>query len=195
MSLEQVTLTQSLKGQTIQNVFHLTNPDGALTGQQIAALVLAEWITEIRKIQGGQLIYHQILVQRVDPAGQAATVTNISTPGAATGYDAFLPPLCVVMQKRTGFFGRHGRGRYYISGWNSGALHTTGTWDPGHLGDVMLTITNNLTAKWIDPGVSALRLVVAGRGPDNQWLSHSCTSLSMRPVPGYQRRRNIGIGI
>lgn len=195
MSLHQVTLTQTLKGQVIQNVFHLENPDGAISASQISVQVFDHWIPEVKKLQGTPLVYQHILVQNLSNPAESPHLAQIASPGLATGFDPRLPPLCIVMQKRTAVAGRRGRGRYYISGWDNGAQETTGTWEVGHLGGIFQQVTTALEQKWISPGVSALKLVVAGRNPDGAWTSRDCTSLLMRAIPGYQRRRNIGVGI
>lgn len=193
----EVTLTQTLKGQTVQNVLHFLNPDGQMDLQTIANLMSTEWIPIVRTIQGTQLVYQQILVRDLGQPNLAPFVQNTAIAGSATGFDSRLPPLCIVIQKKTNTAGRRGRGRMYISGWDNGSIQDTGTWVVGHLNGVMLDAVNNLMAKFFLGGQNSvgLQLCVAGKGPDNQWIFIPVTNLTVRPIPGYQRRRNIGIGI
>ena len=193
----EVTLIQTMKGQSVQNVIHFINPDGALSLQTIADFMTTDWIPALKPIQNTAVVYRQIQVRDLDNPATATFLLNTAIPGTAVGFDARLPPLCIVIQKKTNRAGRKGRGRLYISGFDEGSLDTTGTWSAGHLTGVMATAVNNLRERFFLGGAqqTGLALAIMGRGPDNGIELTPVTNLIVRPVPGLQRRRSIGVGI
>lgn len=195
MSLHRVTITQILKGQRIQNVLHFRNPDGLVIPEQIANEVEAGWIGTVRNLQGTQLTYNQIVVQNLGNSSEAPYVKNLAIQGAATGFDPLMPFLAVVIQKRTAFAGRHGRGRYYIAGWTQEGLQSDGMWQTGHLTGVMQTMIDNLNGFWISFNESGLHLRVCPHDATVDTDGHDVTQMQVRPSPGLQRRRCIGVGI
>jgi hypothetical protein len=195
MSLHKVTLIQSLIGQRIENVLHLRNADGALTNQQMADYIVANWIDVVRINQNNRLTYLQLLIQDADTPNVAPFVVNLASAGQWVGFDANLPFLSLVLKKNTNFAGRHGRGRVYLCGVNHGEISTTGAWDTGNLTGRFKTMTDNLNLHWTIDATGGLTLQVAPHNFSIGNEGHSVTNIQARAFPGVQRRRCVGVGV
>jgi len=92
-----------------------------------------------------------------------------------------------VIQKKTGLAGRKERGRIYAPGIRGGGV------ERGVLTfneqQVWNAITGAIKGAFIDPGTSDLRMVI--KHPEG---FTNVTELTMRPVMGVMRTRNIGVG-
>jgi len=191
----EVTFTQLLKGQTCQNVVHFRDAVGVMSNQAVAETLQEHWIERIRTIQGIQLFYVQTMVRKLEDPTAAPFILNMNIQGGIGGFDSRLPPVSVVLQKKTNHAGRKGRGRTYIAGWNHDNLESTGTWLAGDMSGRFALLVQLLTESFIDPANSNLQLVLVSPNPGGPIDWRLVTSLTIRATPGYQRRRNIGVGI
>jgi hypothetical protein len=102
------------------------------------------------------------------------------------------PCRCRVLKFQTAQAGRKGRGRLYIPGTAFGA------WDTNFVkaGSITAgqTLINNLKQQFLAPNaVQQLALVICPRSDPGNFKT--VTDIVQRGLAGYQRRRNIGIGI
>lgn len=191
MSIERITLTQTMDGEVYQNVFHMDNPDGLTNPSDIADDIVTHWIPAIRPYQTNILQYVNIEVRRVSPAGAAP----YNRPLAIFGGSGFRPPHVVagaVFQFHSATAGRHGRGRYYMAATNS-------TWyNIGFLSPQGVTESTVVTAAWkgryVDAGhPSTLSLKVVSKADPS--FNVTVTDIVCRTLWGIQRRRNYTVGI
>lgn len=187
----RVTLTQSLWGETMQNVLHFTHASSdPNTMIDLVTDLKATWIPQVKWIQQDQLRYVNARVQLLESQFAAySEALNIS--GSAGGSNDYKTYNAHILQLRTALLGRRGRGRQYIGGV---ALNLT---DKGIIKSDIITTWNNhianLAAAYLSGGTSNFRLVV---NPHTNTDAHQdVTSITLNPIEGIQRRRNIGVGI
>lgn len=187
----RVTLTQSLWGETLQNVLHFTHADAnPLSMADLVTDLETTWIPHVKWIQQDQLRYVGARVQILESQFAAySKALNIS--GSAGGSNDYKTYNAHILQLRTALAGRTGRGRQYIGGV---ALNLT---DKGIIKSDIITSWGNhiatLVGQYCNTGVSEFRLVVNPHTNVDQ--SKEVTSITLNPIEGIQRRRNIGVGI
>lgn len=193
MSIFRITLTGFLFGQTIQNVLHFDNVDGALTEAQAATEMSTQWLQQIKTIQITSFTWSLINVQNVStlprPSAYNLPVNIAGTQAASNPITVFLAH---VIRLRTGLSGRKGRGRIYIAGPSSGEMAngiltaaSIAKWE---------TILNVLRGRYLINGSTQLRLGVFHRAELGGTIT-ACSEMTVAPVPGVQRRRNVGVGV
>lgn len=187
----RVTLTQSLWGETLQNVLHFTHFEAnPLAMPELVTDLKATWIPQVKWIQQDQLRYVGARVQILE-SQYAAYSEALNVAGSAGGSNDYKTYNAHILQLRTPFLGRTGRGRQYIGGV---ALNLT---DKGIIKSDIVTSWNNhiltLVDTYCQSGVSNFRLVVNPHGPTVN--AKIVTSITLNPIEGIQRRRNIGVGI
>jgi hypothetical protein len=194
MSFHRITLSQTFRGRTFQNVFHVLNPDGLINDQTIALTVEQHWIEHFRGCQFTNMQYHQIIIQRLfDNPAPAPFVKNISIApnGSLT---AALGILSWKLHFRTGLAGRKHRGRYFVAGIANGFIDlSTERVGLGTATTFMTNLVNTLTDKWCGgPNTIGLHLVVAHKDNSTPTL---CTRIDFDTLPSALRSRRVGIGI
>lgn len=200
MSLHRVTLTQLVLGQTVQNVIHLDNPDGAISDSGIADFIIAGWITRVRAIQGTQLNYVQIAVQNVATPNVAPFIKNIALNGQLGGFAITQPFLAIVYRFLTATAGRKGRGRVYFAGCNPQSIDATGLWSiegptnpfqvlAGFLFDNFVSVNGGASATGLQLMVASPPGAVDGPNP------RLVNNIAVRATPGTQNKRKLGVGI
>lgn len=192
MSTHRITLTQNARGRIIQNVFHVNNPDGALSDVQIKDEVVNNWIQVIKPHTGLNLTYIGLEIRVVGVAAPpAATHFVLNIPG--TGSSTNLPQVCCVkLGFLTGLSGRKFRGRYYI-GLIGNVTDQTDLITGTPMANLEATAAT-LQARWAVNGSGPLTLVIFHRGPEAPPPT-LVTQIIVRATLGVQRRRNLGVGI
>jgi len=192
MSEHRITLTGLYWGNTIQNVVHVLNPDGALDAPGIFTEFTNNWINVIKAKQMNTFHWTSITEQIVDTAGIPPNTTALSIAGDGVGNEGLQSVLAVILSFRTSFAGRAGRGRIYIAGVKADAVETN-VLRPSTFTDYQ-TIATTLTARFKSGGSGPLTLLVrkhSGAGA----LGHPVSDIICRNRWGVQRRRNTGVGI
>jgi hypothetical protein len=190
MSIERVTLTSFMFGQLIQNVMHFNNPDGVLTGAQIAEELRVNFCTVIKSSQNANYTWNSCTVQRLSsPLPSSTTVAFVPIPGALAGTTS-QTMLAVVFRVRTGLAGRKNRGRFYIAGVQPDNVQL----------NIMLpaavvlwqNIATSLSNRYKSGGTGPINIGVMTRGDTSSFKL--ATSISIATIFGSQRRRNTGVG-
>jgi hypothetical protein len=190
----RVTTTFLWMGQQMQNVLHFSNPDGVLSLAAVASDIEANWIGNLRSAVDNRGKWINIGVRNLDdlnvaPYNKAVSITPINDHG-----DQQVPYMACIIRIRTGVAGKAGRGRVYVPGLatahtQNGVISTGGfqQWDEpgGVLHYVKLAYLASSTVSPLQIGVYHLA--------DHSFTG--ATDLTLNPVPGVQRRRNIGVGI
>lgn len=192
MSTERVTITATFFGQTIQNVIHCNNPDGALTGPQVAAEFRDNWINNVRTQQCQSLVYRSVLVQRLPALANVPYTLGVSIAGVF-GDDPMHPCLCMIFRLHTQRAGKHGRGRLYIAGnRGTGTVGAAGLVNAGNLA-VWVALAATLEARFKSGGSGPLTIGVWDKSAGGTLSLIDGITCPNRV--GIQRRRNIGVGI
>jgi len=187
----RVTASQTIYGQVVQNVIHFRNNSDTYVPATIAADFTTNWINEVRGFQNPGLHYFQVSVKNMDdPTGFTTNVPTDIFGGGFFGSQTW-PTTAVLVQVRTAFGGRRGRGRIFIAG-----IHT-GSFENGLFNASTVTSLNafmaNVKNHFISGVGSNLIIGVCNRGFTPTF--HSAIDLVVGSRPGIQRRRNIGVGI
>lgn len=190
MSHHRVTVSGLLYGQTHQNVLHVSNPDGALSHSQIADEFETHWISQVKTKQVTSMIYNQIIVSDSSGSGPPAFTKAVNVAGTNVANADAVPFSCFVVQLRTNLAGRHGHGRFYVSGVTNSA-HTNGIVTAAVITAWNTTLAT-MKARFAEGGTSALTLVLKEK---NAQVYHPVTDMIIRQYLGVQRRRNYGVGI
>jgi len=193
MAVFEVTLNQLWRGQTIQNVLHFRDlGSGSLTDPMVADAIVAGWLTSVKFIQVNELSYIGVKVQRMNQPDPPfiKTINILGSQGASSVLFTFS---CFVLQFRTVFGGRAGRGRCYIAGHVAGAF-VNGLIEVGQKNFWNNQIIPQLVAAHGASGSSGLELGIMPKGgADNTFKPVS--TIEVRSLAGVQRRRNLGTGI
>lgn len=191
MATIRVTLSMTYYGQLFQNVLHFNKSD--YVASELPTLiqdVKDNWITHVKWCQSDGLKYINMKLHHV---GSLTPDTNevLAINGGTGSSSEYKPFNCHIIRIQSEVAGRIGRGRVYIGGIASNLT------DFGF-------IKTSILATW----ATKLQLITAAFGPsatsDFQLGVNPHTetddfkpmqSLSINPVEGIQRRRNIGVGI
>lgn len=197
MSFHRVTITYTYITVTMQNVVCVGNIDGLLSNQFIAQHFITNWIPPLLNLHQQGVRYSQIEVRDIRTATPRGVVV-LPVVGVGTGGPSQSPPdYAWKFQWRTGVFGRHGHGRYYVGGI---PMNLFGN----NMGISQLAIDRATTwrtavkEKFLAGGTqtpSGLFLALDHKDPQLQPFQITDVQLSM--VCGIQRRRNFktaGIG-
>jgi len=196
MALVKVTLTGTLYGSTFQNVIHFQKAD--FVSSELATLTTLfrdNWLDPYKNLTVSEATFISIRAEVVASGGSAEVVTlPISITGGA-GNDVRSPlMMALVIQLKTGLAGRKNRGRIFTCGTSVGQM-TNGLWT-----GAWLTTANGyvatLKARWVThtSGSIPWDLVIHGKNDSpTEW--RTVTDLGIRPTPGCQRRRSLGVGI
>ena len=185
----RVTVIQSMYGQQLNNVLNFTGP----TPDQGALLTLANevdtiWVDRVRTLQSAAVVYNGIKVQAIGST-LPPFIKTINKPGLP-GFDNQLDPCqTFIIRFRTGFAGRHGRGRAYISG------VLKGWFENGLVTANIINSWNNVFAQIMGNTGWGSSPYVPCVGDKNATVYHPITSMQLAPTLGHQRRRNIGVGV
>lgn len=186
----RVTISGLDYNQVTQNVLHFRHVADPYNAQAIAAEIIAGWIPNVQFFSKSNFSYRNVLVQDIEvPANPTASIPiNMAGFGASSTRAPSFWSAVIKIQTPVG--GRHGRGRIFLAGLHADAFES------GILGSLFQTQAldhlNALIARYGPTGTSDLRLVVLNRVDNSQ---SDMVNLVLRPIPGIQRRRNIGIGI
>lgn len=191
MTINRVVLSAIYYGQTCQNSMHFENTDGFLTLQQVAEEIRDNFLPDFKFLSNDLCVWNNIHVRDISNLGANAFNLTVNLPGGQSGNNQNFPFVALVVRLRTDFGGRAGRGRWYIPGLNIG-LTDKGVWTAA-----LLNLAGPKMAEIFDryklDGPGPLTLGVCKQNTPGSF--HSVTSLQVAPVPGVQRRRNIGVGI
>lgn len=187
----RVTLTQLLFSQTCQNVLHFTGPSAdPLQMSALADEVQSGWISQVRTTQAADVTYVDIGVRLLESQFPAFHKT-INVEGVAGAQDHDIPFLASVWRLRGDVLGKKGRGRVYICGMDQGVSSKGLILSP-----TLIEWQNrcaNILGVFGPSGTSSFRLVICPPRPP--FSTVSVVNMSIAPIWGHQRRRNIGIGI
>jgi hypothetical protein len=189
----QATLTALNTGQVCQNVLHFNNVSGNLTGLQVATDLRDNFIQTYLPFQHNGVQWVDIEVRDVDQPAIAATHLTVNILGSGAGQTQGDDPCrCRVFQLKTSFSGPRGHGRFY------GIGTPLATWINGVVGTASLNAGQTLVNQWKAHYVTnvpstGLLMVIGPRSTPHNWKS--VVDIVQRPIAGFQRRRNIGVGI
>jgi hypothetical protein len=190
--IARCTITAVQHGSTVQNVIHLRKFDPLSTDLvNLGPLLVTEWINQVRGQQVNLLKYVNVMVQQVDPLGQAfnTPVSILGNIPTGAGYPTFA---AVILSMKTGDPGRRGRGRVYMGGLRL---------DTGNNN----TVENSTLIAWQNICAAIMARFGPG-GTAGGWQLGVCSradptdfkpvvQLAPRATFGVQRRRNTGVGI
>lgn len=191
MATIRVTLSMTYYGQVFQNVLHFNKADYVFS--DLAGLITdiqTSWINQVKWCQSDGLKYVNAKFHQVGSA--AADINQVLSIVGGTGSSSEYKPFNAhIIRIQTGLGGRTGRGRVYIGGIASNLT------DFGFVKSSILstwaTKFTAILAAFGAGGTSAFRLGVNPHTETDDFKL--CVSLSLNPVEGVQRRRNIGVGI
>lgn len=187
----RVTLSMTIYSQICQNVLHFNDTSGAYSPTGIAAEIVSKWINEVKGFQNPGLHYYNVAVKNLDDAGGITTDVPVDVFGGGFFGSQTWPTTAVLVQIKTPFGGRTGRGRIFIAGLHTGAFEN-GLFNASTVTSLNAFMTN-LKNHFLAAGDSFLKIGVRGRGPAAAWKA--ADNLVVGNRPGIQRRRNIGVGV
>lgn len=194
MGLYRVTNSGLGYGQLIQNVLHFAYPDD-VPGEAnvtIATSMRDIWLEKQRQFHPAVWTYNLVKVDQLVTGGTGETYTLPVTKVGAGGSDSSAPLMqCAVLQFTTGLAGKKNRGRIFVPITYFATFN--GMISTSFLSDRAADINALKTAYVGVSGTAPFYLVVHGRSdaPDEY---RTVTNIGLRPTPGCQRRRMIGVG-
>jgi hypothetical protein len=188
--IARVTISGSDYGQLTQNVLHFEWLGVSWDPTAIAAEIVAGWMPNILWFSKSNFRYNSILVQHATQP----TLQTVNLPIVVDGNvvnDPRMPPfVACVLKISTLQGGRTGRGRIFLAGVGADSL-TSGVFTASFISTRQPKI-DALKARYGLSGSSQLRLGLFNRTTN---AFNGMSNLVLRPTPGVQRRRNIGIGV
>lgn len=123
MAFFRVTLYQSFKSRSVQNVFCVEDVvPGGFVAEAIPNIIEAHWIPMFLGAQWNNHTYERIEVQRIRiPSPPAAAIKSINIKGNGSITEA-LGMLAWKLKFTTGLLGRQHRGRYFVGGLAAGFI-------------------------------------------------------------------------
>jgi len=189
MPIFEVTFAGQMYGQTWNNVCHFNSGEGAVSPQEVAAVLNSEWVDQMKTFQTNDVKWFTIQVKKISAGPQEQFTLAINKFGGQAGEPQSNTFVAGVIQKHTGLAGRKFRGRIYVPGIRRGGTSL------GIFQDFELTNWNNicgqLMTRFCDPASTGLRLIIHGEGESHDT---PVVQLAMRPIIGVMRTRNIGVG-
>jgi hypothetical protein len=181
----------TIYGQVVMNVIHFRNVSDFYTPLEIKNEFVDNWIMHVRGFQNPGLHYFNLAVKNMDDETGITTDFPLDIFGGGFFGSQTWPTTAVLVQIRTAFGGRKGRGRVFVAG-----LHT-GAFENGLFNAATTTSLNTfmdaIKAAFLPGGTSQLTIGVCDRGFNPDF--HPAVDLVVGSRPGIQRRRNIGVGI
>ena len=188
----RVTTIAQMYGQQCQNVLHFSGPSSDPNQLQALALdVIANWINLVKQRVSGDLVWNQVQVRLL--SSQFATHNEtISIGGTAGTSNQLWGVHAFILRIRAATIGRSSRGRVYIPGVLPGQMQA-GFWQASTV-QAWFNITNAVMEAYGPGGTSPFRLGIAPKVNSTANFKEA-VSLQLGPLPGVQRRRQVGIGI
>ena len=189
MAIWEVVFSGLVYGQLWQNKVHFGEVNGGLQPDDIATIMLLNWVPHMRQFQTSDVTWATIQVKNVSvPLGQQFTL-GIQTTGAQSGEGQRFSFAAGVVQKNSGLSGRKNRGRIYIPGIRGGGT-LFGQFQQFELANWNAQL-NTIGQNFIAPTPHNLRLVIRHKDGSQET---EVTGLQMRPILGVMRTRNIAVG-
>lgn len=189
-NIARVTISGLRYNQVTQNVLHFEHQTEVWDAQAIAVEIANNWIPQAIRFSGTQFSYRQILVQCVNDPTKPTFTLAINVAGLQFDDQRCSGVMSSVIKLASGLGGKHGRGRIYFAGPASDAFQFG--FHQATFSSQAAGFLNTLMARYGPGGTSNLRLGILNRATG---VLTPVTGMTLRPVPGTQSRRNIGIGI
>lgn len=189
-NIARVTISGLRYNQVTQNVLHFDHQTEVWDAQSIAVEIANNWIPQAIKFSGTQFSYRSILVQCVNDPTKPTFTLAINIAGTQFDDQRCQGYVASVIKLASGTGGRHGRGRIFFAGPASDAFQFG--FHQATFSGQAAGFLNTLMARYGPGGSSNLRLGILNRS--TKTLT-PVTGMTLRPIPGVQRRRNIGIGV
>lgn len=172
-----------------QNRLHF-NSNVAVTEQEVANIINAHWIENIRQPLTNQTQFLNIAVTNLSNPLAGAFSLPIQKTGAQGGNEQMISFVCWKLRFLTGLAGRKFRGRCYVgpiqAGFTSfGVVNGAGI---AHWNATLIA----LRTKFVTAVETGLNLIIRGDGPNPH--NTPVTDIQLSTQVGVQRRRNIGVG-
>lgn len=198
MTIYRVSLIANQFGSTHVNVLHFRNVGEFADPLLVLATACNTWILNnpLRLHADNSVRWTNIHVQEVVNNGESLDFpTDLSgTLGPSSNQT---PIVAAVIQLKTAQGGRRGRGRFFLSGWDTRAK-LNGFWADGPQLEGN-SVAQALEDFWVNVGNPNYKNIpfewmVASRDQGEAGTSFAVTQIKFRPTPGCVRRRNIGVG-
>lgn len=193
MALYRAVVSGSLFGQLIQNVLHFHRADAPADGAFVLAQSLRDhFYAQIRLLVNSDMTFNLVQIYDAESISTLPVQLPMNLVGAWATHHVVWAPLCAVFQIKTADAGRHGRGRFYISGQEQQGIFQ-GLWETNRQ-ILMNSAASSIKGGYCDPSPSSMyTLGVMKRGGSTADF-RPAIDLIARPLPGTQGRRNIGRG-
>lgn len=196
MAVARITLTGILYGSTFQNVIHFKKPD--FITSELPTLVTTfrdSWLDQWKNLTIAEATFVSIRGEILASGGSTDVFTLPISIVGGSGNDVRSPlMMALVVQLKTGLAGRRNRGRIFTCGTSVGQM-VNGLWTGSWLATANTYIAT-LKTRWIThtSGSIPWDLVIwhKGSNPDD---TITVSDMAIRPTPGCQRRRELGVGI
>lgn len=195
MTVYRATITGNSYGSIFQNVLHFYQADSVASSAApaLATSIRDVWLPIQKQFSTANFVYNLIRVDELIDGGSgifALLPCNIA--GAGGSEVRAVLSLAAVVQLGTGLAGRKNRGRFFVPIAPSATM--AGSLDTQYLTD-RTTQLNAWKAAYVNAGHSqAFDLVI--HGPNDSHVEYrKVETMIVRPTPGSQRRRMIGVGI
>lgn len=177
-------------GQLCQNVVHFEWLGISWDPVAIANHLAANWLPKVVWFSGTGFRYSAVLVQdATNPNLQTATL-SVDLAGNVFDDNRCPPFVACVLKIQTLQGGRSGRGRIFLPGVAHDSMQN-GLFQ-ANFQQTRQPRIDELKVLYGLSGTSQLRLGLFNRTTN---AFNGMSNLTLRPVPGVQRRRNIGIGV
>lgn len=193
MPVFRVTLMQVWRGQSIQNVLHMSSSGAAMTQVQVADAVQTGWINQVRIQQVNELSYVTVKVQELGANIGPPFLKQINVLGSQGASSSLHLFTCLVLKATAFAPGRKAYGRCFIGGHVLGAfvnglleIGVSNAWN----NTILPALRNSFTG--LTPS-SGLNWGLITKGQSNTF--RSIEQIQIRTTTGSQRRRNLGNGI
>jgi hypothetical protein len=194
MAVCRVTLTATLYGSLIQNVWHFNVADYVTA--KLAALLAAMdtlWMAPYKDMWVSETFFIQLRGEQLTALGVGDVSILPLTKIGGAGNDRRSPlHLAQVIQLTTGIGGKRNRGRFYVGGITVNSM-LDGVFTQAHL-NTSAGYINTLKSRWVSPNSTADSQLVIHGPNDAHTDFRVVTNMASRATPGSQRRRLIGVG-
>jgi hypothetical protein len=179
----------------MQNVVHFNNPDGATSHAAMFTYLIANWLTPLRASQNNNFSWLSMSIQTVHPSGSVASLFTISPGGGDQAGDMAPPVIAALLQIRTGFPGKRGRGRIYVPGMPINYFNTIGKLNAGAYAQMQTNFLNAWRTKFLSGGSAPITLGICKRSSPGAGDINLAIAIDVRNYAAVQRRRNYFIGV
>lgn len=193
MPVFRCTMDQIFRGQTLQNVIHVSTGGAAMTQVQVADAMADAWVNSIRFIQVNELNYVSLKVQQLGAGIGPPFVKAMNVLGSQGASSSTLTFSAFVIKCTAFAPGRKAFGRAFIGGHVGGAF-VNGIIEIGQQNFWNNTVLPNLRSKLmgLTPSSGLNWGLITNKDPST---FRSVEEIQIRSIAGAQRRRNIGTGI